>query len=68
MLVDSHIGMLTTFEVGELCLVVGLYPARLVYRYRLPATLGAILVLQTILYNLELQSTHSADNLTAVER
>ena len=54
MLVYCHVGMLAALEVGELCLILRLYPARLMYRYRLPATLRTILVLETILYNLEL--------------
>ena len=30
-LVYRHIGVLTALEVGELCLVIGLYPASLMY-------------------------------------
>ena len=66
MLVNGHIGVLTTLEVGELLLIVALNPAGLVNRDRLPATLCALLVLQTILDNLELQLTHSTDNLATI--
>ena len=39
MLIDGHIGVLAALEISELSLVVRLYPACLVDRYRLPATL-----------------------------
>ena len=67
-LIYRHIGVLAALEIGELSLVVGLNPASLMYRDRLPTALCTILVLKTILDNLELKSTHRADNLTAVKR
>ena len=53
--IDSHIGMFATLEIGQLGGVVALDPARFVDRNRLVATLCAVLVLQAILNNLELQ-------------
>ena len=67
-LVDSHIRELAAFEVGELLGIVALDPASLMDGDGLPAALGAILVLQAVLDNLKLQSTHSADNLATIER
>lgn len=67
MLVDGHVGVLAPFEVGQLLGIVALDPARLVYRYWLPAARGAVLMLQTVLYDLELQRAHGADDLAAVK-
>ena len=54
MLILRHIGVLAAFEILQLLIVITLYPTSLMYRYRLPATLRSVLMLQTILNNLEL--------------
>ena len=66
-LVDSHVGVLAAFEVGQLRGVVAVDPAGFVDRDRLPAACGVVLVFQTVLDHLELQRTHRADDLAAVE-
>ena len=63
----SHILILALLELLEFLGVVALYPASLVQMNGFPTALGVIFVLQTILYNLKLQLTHGADNLTAVK-
>ena len=67
-LIDSHIGVLATLEVGKLLGIVALDPSGVVYRDRFPAALCAILVLQTVLDNLELKLSHRTDNLATIER
>ena len=67
LLVLGHVLILALLEVLQLLLVVALYPARLIQVDRLPAALGIVLVLQTVLDDLELQLTDGADNLAAVE-
>ena len=54
MLIDSHVSMLASLEIGKLRLIFGLNPTRLVNRYWFLTTLCTILMLQTILDNLEL--------------
>ena len=66
-LIDSHIRVLATLEVGQLLGVVALNPARLVDRDWLPAALCTIFVLQTILDNLKLELTNCTNNLASVE-
>ena len=67
-LILGHIGVLATLEVVELRRIVALYPARLVYRDRLPAALRSVLVFQTVLNNLELQLSYRADDFATIER
>ena len=66
-LVFCHILVFALLEVFEFCRVVAFHPASLVQMYRLPATLGVVFVLQSVLYHLELQLTYSSDNLSSVE-
>ena len=54
-LVYRHIGVLAALEIGQLSLIVGLNPASLMYRDRLPTALCTILVLKTILDNHQLE-------------
>lgn len=65
----GHILVLTLLEVLHLGLVTGftLYPASLVEADGLPTALGIVLVLETILNNLELQLTYRTDDLAAIE-
>ena len=67
-LVHGHVGVLAALEVGQLRGVVAVDPAGLVDRDRLPAARGVVLVLQTVLDDLELERAHRADDLAAVER
>ena len=67
MFIDSHIGVLAAFEVGELLLIVALDPASLVDRDWLPTALCAILMLQAVLDNLKLQLTYRTDNLATIQ-
>lgn len=67
-LVDGHVGVFAAFEIGQLRGVVAVDPAGFVNRDRLPAARGIVLVLQPVLNNLELQRSHRADDLAAVER
>ena len=66
--VDGHVGVFAAFEVGQLRGVVAVDPAGFVDRDRLPAACGAVLVLQPVLDDLELQRAYRADDLAAVER
>ena len=50
-----HILILALLEVLQLRCIIALNPARLIQVYGFPATLGVILVLQSILDDLELQ-------------
>ena len=67
LLVLGHVLVFTLLEVLELLRVVALYPAGLIEVDGLPTALGIILVLQTILDNLKLKLTNSADNLAIIE-
>ena len=66
-LVLGHVLVFAFFEVFQFCGVVALYPAGLVEVDGFPAATGIILVLQTILDDLELQLADGADNLATVE-
>ena len=67
-LILCHIGVLATLEVGKLLGIVALDPTSLVNGDRIPTTLCTILVLKTVLDNLELKLTYGADNLATVQR
>ena len=67
LLVLGHILVLTFLEVLQFCIVVALNPTSLIEMHRLPAALGVVFVLQTVLYHLKLQLSDSADNLAVVE-
>ena len=62
-----HILILTLLEILQFSRIVAFYPAGLMQMHRLPATLGVVFVLKTILYHLKLQLSHSTDDATAVE-
>ena len=62
-----HILILALLKGLELGRIVARYPAGFIKMYGLPTALGVVLVFQTVLNNLELQLTHSTDNLTVVE-
>jgi len=73
---EEHIAPLTVFrhilifallERLELAFVIAFHPARLVQMHWFPTTTSTILVLQAVLYDLKLQLSHRADNLSAVE-
>ena len=66
-LVLRHVLVFALLEVLQLLLVVALHPAGFVQMYRFPAALGVILVLKTVLYDLELQLAHGAHDAAAVE-
>lgn len=63
----GHILIFALLEVVEFLLVIALYPTGLIQMNGLPTTLGIILVLQTILDNLELQLSYRTNNLAVVE-
>ena len=67
LLVQRHVLHLSSLEVLEFVLVVALYPARLVERDRLPAAQGVVFVLQSVLYDFELQLSDSSDDFSSVE-
>ena len=62
-----HILILALLESLKLGRVVALYPTSLVEMDGLPTTLGVVLVLKTILYNLKLELTNGTDNLATVK-
>ena len=64
---EYHILILALLEVLQLRCIIALNPARLIQVYGFPATFGVILVLQSILDDLELQLTNGTYNLTAIE-
>ena len=63
----GHVLILALLEVLQLLRIVGLYPASLVQVDRFPAALGVVLVLQTILDDLELQLSYGSHDAAAVE-
>lgn len=65
--VESHILILATLEFSELPVVVALYPAGFVEADGLPSAFGVVLVLETILYDFELELADGADDLATVE-
>ena len=65
--VFRHILILTLLEILQFCRIVAFYPTRLIQMHGLPATLGVVFVLKTILYHLKLQLSHCTDDATAVE-
>lgn len=65
--VNSHKLVFAFLESCEGFGVVAFDPACLVERNRFPAALGAIFVEQTILYDLKLELTYGAYDLSAVE-
>ena len=62
-----HILILTLLEVLQFLLIVSLNPTCLMQMNRLPTALGIVLVLQAILYNLELQLTDGTHDATTIE-
>ena len=66
-LVLCHILVLALLEVLKLSLVVAFYPACFVQVDRFPTALGVILVFKTVLDNLKLQLSDSADDFASVE-
>ena len=66
-LVLSHVLILAFLEVLELLFVVARNPAGLVEMDGLPTALGIVLILKTILNDLELQLANGADDLAPVE-
>ena len=67
LLILRHILVLALLEVLQLGLIVALYPTGLIKMHGLPAALGVVLVLQTILDDLKLQLAYGADDLAVVE-
>ena len=67
LLILRHILVLALLEVLKLCVIIALDPTGLIEMNGLPTALRVVLVLQTILDNLELQLTHRTDDLTVVE-
>ena len=67
LLILRHILILALLEVLQLLLVVALYPAGLIQMHGLPAALGVVLVLQSVLDHLKLQLADGADDLAVVE-
>lgn len=65
--VQRHKLMLALFKRCQGIGIVALNPACLVEMYRLPSALRAVFVEQTILYNLKLQLSDSADKLAAIK-
>ena len=67
--VERHVLVLALLEVLQFGLIAGhhLYPACLVEGNGFPAALGIVLILKTILDNLELKLTYSADNLSSIK-
>ena len=66
-LILGHILVLALLKVFQLLWIVALNPAGLIQMYGLPAALGVVLVLQTILDNFELQLSYGSDNLAVVK-
>ena len=62
-----HILILTLLEIVEFLLIIALYPASFMEMNRLPTALGIVLILKTILDNLKLKLTYSADNLSSIK-
>ena len=62
-----HILILTLLEIVEFLLIIALYPAGFMEMNRLPTALGIVLILKTILDNLKLKLTYSADNLSSIK-
>ena len=65
--VACHILVLALLESVQLMFVITLYPTCLIEREGFPAALGAILVFQSVLDDLELQLTYGSDDLPAIE-
>ena len=66
-LVLSHILVLALLEGFQFLLVVARNPAGLIQVNGFPTALGVVLVLQSLLYDLELQRAHGTYNLASVE-
>ena len=66
-LILCHILILALLEILQLSLVVTLYPASFIQMNWLPTALRIILVFKTILYDLKLQLTHCANNLSSIK-
>ena len=62
-----HVLILTLLEIVEFLLIIALYPASFMEMNRLPTALGIVLILKTILDNLKLKLTYSADNLSSIK-
>ena len=56
-----HILIFASLEILQFGLVVALDPTGLIEAHRLPTALCVILVLETILYHLELQLSHCSN-------
>ena len=65
--VQRHKLMFALFKRCQGIGIVALNPACLVEMYRLPSALRAVFVEQTLLYNLKLQLSDSADKLAAIK-
>ena len=67
--VFSQILVLALFELLQFCLItwLTLYPTSLIQAYWFPTALGIILILQSVLDNLELQLTNGTNNLAIVK-
>lgn len=66
-LILGHILIFTLLEVFKLLWIIALYPTCFVEVYWLPTALSVVLVLQSVLNNLELQLAYGTYNLTVVE-
>lgn len=65
--VFGHVLIFTLLEVVKLGRIISLNPAGFVEMQRLPTAFRVVLMLQTVLDDLELQLTHSADDTSVVE-
>ena len=66
-LVLRHILILSLLETVKFLGIITLHPTGFVEMYRFPTALGVVFVLQTILDDLKLQLSHSADDAAVVE-
>ena len=65
--VFSHVLVFAFFEVFQFSRMLRLYPAGFMQMHGFPTAFGIILVLQTILDDLELQLSHGAHDFATVE-
>ena len=65
--VFGHVLIFALLEVVKLGRIISLNPAGFVEMQRLPTAFRVVLMLQTVLDDLELQLTHSADDTSVVE-
>ena len=67
LLVLGHILVLALLEVFQFRIIVALNPTSLIQMHRFPTALCIVLILQTVLDDLELQLSHGTDDLSVVE-